>query len=186
MKVSEAIDQLRCGDEIWVKMEITSFDFGTSEPVRGRTAKNIAWLNEDDEISLTEPKPELAEVPQFVADWFEANKDALDMAIWTYINDYYEMPDDEFDDWLSDEDNNPIITLVKMQDGYIVKQEPKWAISYRNSGNNEMYLLPIGLSIFPDGNLSPTWGNKAETIVFDDKAKAETLAALINGKVEEV
>ena len=136
---------------------------------------------------LDVPKTEKVEVPQFVADWFENNKDNLNFNIWSYIHRWLSTKDTEFKSWFAYSDyNKPIETLIRMKDGYTVKQEPKWVISYRNSGNNEMYLVSSSLRIMSNGKLSVSWGSKGQTVKFTDKEKTEALAALIDGSVEEV
>ena len=76
------------------------------------------------------PKPV---VPQYVADWYEENKDGLEFNLIDWIN---KLPLDidgeeftEFDVWLTDTDNNPIQTLVDMHRlGYEVEEEPRYTV----------------------------------------------------------
>lgn len=76
------------------------------------------------------PKPV---VPQYVADWYEENKDGLEFNLIDWIN---KLPLDidgeeftEFDEWLTDTDNNPIQTLVDMHRlGYEVEEEPRYTV----------------------------------------------------------
>ena len=70
-------------------------------------------------------------VPKVVADWFEDNKHALDLAIFTKIRelDGKRYPHEtDFENWLDNAENNPIETLVRMKDGYEVEKETKYIV----------------------------------------------------------
>lgn len=73
---------------------------------------------------LDEPQP--VKVPQFVADWYEENKDDFELNLWVFLTEFDEENIDmseRFGLWLGDEDNNPIQTLVNMhQFGYEVRK----------------------------------------------------------------
>ncbi|EGP5134657.1 DUF1642 domain-containing protein [Enterococcus faecium] len=74
-------------------------------------------------------------VPKFVADWFEDNKHALDLAIFTEIRelDGEEWPHEtDFENWLDNAENKPIETLVRMKDGYEVEKEPLYRVIINN------------------------------------------------------
>ena len=65
-------------------------------------------------------EPQKSVVPKFVADWFEDNKHALDLAIFTKIRelDGKRYPHEtDFENWLDNAENNPIETLIRMKDG---------------------------------------------------------------------
>lgn len=67
---------------------------------------------------LNEPQKHV--MPKFVADWFEDNKHALDLAIFTKIRelDGKRYPHEtDFENWLDNAENNPIETLIRMKDG---------------------------------------------------------------------
>ncbi|EMW6292208.1 DUF1642 domain-containing protein [Enterococcus faecium] len=71
-------------------------------------------------------------VPKFVAEWFEDNKHALDLAIFTEIRelDGEEWPHEtDFENWLDNAENKPIETLVRMKDGYEVEKEPLYTVT---------------------------------------------------------
>ena len=132
---------------------------------------------------LDEPvEPELVEVPQFVADWYEVNKDDLEYSIWNYIFEWKAKEDDEdidFKFWMGTVDNKPLETLIRMQDGYTVKQEPKYRVKVA-TGN---YVYAVVLQNTERFSLSSA---KDNYIVFTDKSKAEAVATLVDGTVEEV
>lgn len=70
--------------------------------------------------------PEKPVVPQFVADWYEANKDNFETKLYNYFVEFYngwEDSNSDFDHWFNSS-AEPIQTLVKMKlFGYVVKEE---------------------------------------------------------------
>lgn len=80
-------------------------------------------------------EPQKPVVPQFVADWYEENKDEFELNLWVFLTDFDEENIDmseRFGIWLGDEDNNPIQTLVNMhQFGYEVEKEPKYIVKIK-------------------------------------------------------
>ena len=78
-------------------------------------------------------EPQKPVVPKFVAEWFEDNKDALDLAIFMAIR---ELDDEEwphktdFENWLDVAKNKPIETLIRMKDGYEVEKEPLYYVYF--------------------------------------------------------
>lgn len=76
-------------------------------------------------------EPQKPVVPKVVADWFEDNKHALDLAIFTKIRelDGKRYPHEtDFENWLDNAENNPIETLIRMKDGYEVEKS-KWVVN---------------------------------------------------------
>ena len=82
-------------------------------------------------------EPEKVTIPQFVADWYEKNKDEFELNLWVFLTDFDEENIDmseRFGIWLGDEDNNPIQTLVNMhQFGYEVEKEPKYTVKIKST-----------------------------------------------------
>lgn len=82
---------------------------------------------------LDEPQP--VKVKQFVADWYEENKDEFELNLWIFLTEFDEENIDmseRFGIWLGDEDNNPIQTLVNMhQFGYEVEKEKRYSVKIR-------------------------------------------------------
>ena len=65
-------------------------------------------------------EPQKHVMPKFVAEWFEDNKHALDLAIFTKIRelDGKRYPHEtDFENWLDNAENNPLETLIRMKDG---------------------------------------------------------------------
>lgn len=77
-------------------------------------------------------EPQKPVVPKFVAEWFEDNKHALDLAIFIAIRglDVEEWPHDtDFENWLDVSKNKPIENLIRMKDGYEVEKEPLYTVT---------------------------------------------------------
>lgn len=120
-------------------------------------------------------------VPKFVAEWFENNKDALDLAIFMAIR---ELDDEEwphktdFENWLDIAENKPIETLIRMKDGYEVEKEPLYRVKLGEGYFVEYHGRGALIMIIPDDN--------KEIKIFDSKSDAERTAQTIGGTVEEV
>lgn len=91
---------------------------------------------------LDEQKP--VKIPQFVADWYEENKDEFELNLWIFLTEFDEKNIDRserFGIWLGDEDNNPIQTLVNMhQFGYEVEEEKRYLVKMKGLEQNKSYL----------------------------------------------
>lgn len=76
------------------------------------------------------PKPV---VPQYVADWYEENKNRLDYDLWEYLVDWGYQKDSDFKKWMArDGKAEPVITLVNMhQFGYEVEKETKYTVKIK-------------------------------------------------------
>lgn len=181
MKLSEAIDRLQAGDTVWVK---GTFDLRLidTEEIRLEFSDECSglWLNGEQEISLTEPQAEKVEVPDFVAVWYESNKHKLERAIIDVACSMekgefpYNLP---FEDWFIDPENHPIETLIRMKDGYTVKPK-RWVVKSKDH---------ISLESFINGTVNPMWTTEEPLwMTFTDKSKAEAVATLVEGSVEEV
>lgn len=68
-------------------------------------------------------------VPQYVADWYEENKDDFKVNIWARLIDWDRRKNHPlFNEWF-DQTDNPIQTLVNMhQFGYEVEEETKYTV----------------------------------------------------------
>lgn len=74
-------------------------------------------------------EPDKPVIPNFVAEWFEENKDNLDNAIFGYIVFWEERDtNSELYQWFAESKNKPIETLVRMKDGYEVEKEPLYEV----------------------------------------------------------
>ncbi|EMF0297007.1 hypothetical protein A5813_000063 [Enterococcus faecium] len=111
---------------------------GSMEDFKGITAFHdgkYAGLEYALELIKQLDEPQKPVVDSFVAEWFEDNKDALDLAIFMAIR---ELDDEEwphktdFENWLDVAENKPIETLIHMKDGYEVEKEPLYEVIIGN------------------------------------------------------
>lgn len=71
------------------------------------------------------------EVPQYVADWYEENKDNLDYNLWNYIMDWEDTEEDSFKRWVNNS-KDAFQTIINMhQFGYKIKNEKKYLVQLR-------------------------------------------------------
>lgn len=83
--------------------------------------------------------PEKPVVPQFVADWYEDNKDNFEYSMQCLC---VHCPDQvrQIDTWFDDDSNKPIETLVKMKlFGYKVEKEKLYRAKNRHTGEYLCY-----------------------------------------------
>lgn len=87
-------------------------------------------------------------VPSFVAEWYEENEDNLELSIYNLCVDldkksFSEIKESEFDLWFDDTSNRGVETLIRMKDGYKIKEEQKF---YLKNKLTDMYLYkkPLG------------------------------------------
>lgn len=84
------------------------------------------------------PKPV---VPQYVADWYEKHKDDYDYELWFYFSSWDRQEDDDFKEWIKEDKNQSIITLVNMhQFGYEVEKEPRYTVQIKGVSRDHCYL----------------------------------------------
>lgn len=94
-------------------------------------------------------QPQKVTVPQFVADWYEANKDDFETNLFRAVDlipsDYEEGELSCFEEWLVDEHTKPFQTLVNMhQFGYTVEKEKRYLVKMKGISSNMCYLNCIG------------------------------------------
>ncbi|MBA5275040.1 DUF1642 domain-containing protein [Enterococcus hirae] len=159
---------------------------GSMEDFKGITAFHdgkYAGLEYALELIKQLDEPQKPVVDSFVAEWFEDNKDALELAIFMAIR---ELDDEEwphktdFENWLDVAENKPIETLIHMKDGYEVEKEPLYCVKIGKgyfSGFDETKVTYI---------IDDAPGALAQRIKYDSKEEAEMDAIQIGGTVEEV
>lgn len=86
-------------------------------------------------------------VSSFVAEWYEENEDNLELSIYNLCVDldkksFSEMKESEFDLWFDDTSNKGVETLIRMKDGYKIKEEQKF---YLKNKLTDMYLYKKSL-----------------------------------------
>lgn len=135
---------------------------------------------------LDEPKKVV--IPRFVAEWIKQCKKVGTLA--DCLNGYYEtgvnkvVSSEDFQTWFL-EKNNEELTAEAWLYGYELEPEPAWVVKFTKHG--EWYFTgwgdtSDGLGVLePDGADSKWYAYK-----FTDNKKAEALAVLIDGTIEEV
>ena len=103
------------------------------------------WINEgiSEVFKRTENffnKELVPEVPQYVIDWYEENKDNLDYNLWNFIMDWDEQEPSEFINWFN-RSNEAFKTIVNMkQFGYKLKEEKKYSVKIKGVVTNSSTL----------------------------------------------
>lgn len=128
--------------------------------VRHSLARTIAFFN----------KELVPEVPQYIADWYESNKENLDYNLWNYIMDWEDTEEDNFKRWLNNS-NKAFQTIINMhQFGYKIKEEKKYLVKLIHGGQY-LYTDHSGETYFTAFNYSNYTKNKLEELnlewVFD-------------------
>lgn len=104
------------------------------------TAKSF---EEQQAILKEQNKP--VEVDKFISDWYKLHENDLEFGIWKYIYDYGEQDKEtKFYKWFNNTDNKPIETLIRMKDGYTVKQEQKYMVVFIESEDDRQILFKKG------------------------------------------
>lgn len=87
---------------------------------------------------------EKVKVKQFVADWYEENKDSFEFNVWDWIafrDEAKKSENREFNNWINDSRENPIQTLVNMhQFGYEVDEEKRYLVKMKGMSEENTYL----------------------------------------------
>ena len=101
-------------------------------PLKDTAEVNIGWLIRNiDQLD----EPEKVKVPQFVADWYEENKDSFEFNVWDWIafrDEAKKSENREFNNWINDSRENPIQILVNMhQFGYEVEEEKRYLVKIK-------------------------------------------------------
>lgn len=139
-------------------------------------AYNIA-INKIEQID--EPQAEKVEVPEFVAEWIEyAKKKGHTVIESANPWDMYGAEWSKADIW--NKDNQDTFARAFM-DGYTVKPK-RWVV--RQGGSEVWYLQGFRNSL--DGDIVKQWCSHEGCIKFTNKAKAEAVATLVEGSVEEI
>ena len=123
--------------EVWLKVIMSEFkqDFSHAKWREGYEQGKLEGMVEREKVK----------VKQFVADWYEENKDSFEFNVWDWIafrNEPKKLENKEFNYWINDGDGNPIQTLVNMhQFGYEVEEEKKYKITLLNRNDGSLYLV---------------------------------------------
>ena len=90
-------------------------------------------------------EPHKVVVPQFVADWYEENKDSFEANLYRFTYNLTSIFDsakmNEFERWFLTTSTKPFQTLVNMhQFGYEVEEEKRYLVKMKNIDINSAYL----------------------------------------------
>ena len=86
-------------------------------------------------------EPQKVVVPQFVADWYEENKDDLEFNIFDYVYRFDQNAGFDFKDWFDDFNTKPFQTLINMhQFGYEVEKEKRYLVKLKGIEKEKCYL----------------------------------------------
>lgn len=133
--------------EEWFKF-IKNAKFQANVTMFGRTvvldAVPVDSLNEEIKKNT---KPVV--VKEFVADWFEKNKNDLNFAIYEAVAHSikevgYKHYPDGFMEWIVQSTNNPFDTLIRMKDGYKVEKEPIYEVVFLEDDDGRYLLMELG------------------------------------------
>ena len=118
------------------RIESNALNIGDNDLVLGlNVAKHI--INQINE-------PQKIAVPQYVADWYEENKDDLEYNLYKLCTDFREQKlRVDFHGWFDDDNNKSIETLVLMHKfGYEVDKEKLYTVEIPNpNGDSNRYGL---------------------------------------------
>lgn len=99
---------------------------------------NIPRINKETVIDLVNQldEPQKVVVPQFVADWYEENKDSFEANLYLFVCNLTSIFNgakiNEFQRWFLTAGTKPFQTLINMhQFGYEVEEEPKYTVKVK-------------------------------------------------------
>ena len=180
MKISEAIEKLtvKRDDALHFQKLYRAGDVGWSANESKAIAFNIA-INTLEHID--EPKVEKVEVPDYVAEWIEyAKKKGHTVIESANPWDLYGAEWKKADDWIN---QNQDSFARAFMDGYTVKPK-RWVVKYLRHRCYYYFVEWANTDTFdPIGGPDLDYLKVAE---FTDKSKAEAVATLVEGSVEEV
>ncbi|WP_225666435.1 DUF1642 domain-containing protein [Lactococcus garvieae] len=94
---------------------------------------------------------EIPEVPQFVAEWYEENKERLEIALWDYICDFEHQEKDEFHEFMKRITTKPLEIIFSMKNGYTVAKEKRFYLKNKLTG---LYLYESKKGFFEQEKLA--------------------------------
>lgn len=113
--------------EVWLKVIMSEFkqDFSHAKWREGYEQGKLEGMVEREKVK----------VKQFVADWYEENKDYFEFNVWDWIafrDEAKKLENREFNNWINDSRENPIQILVNMhQFGYEVEEEKRYFVKVK-------------------------------------------------------
>nr|DAV85961.1 MAG TPA: Protein of unknown function (DUF1642) [Caudoviricetes sp.] len=135
--------------DVIVKGTVTGKSMNSQDEVLYQIETPCGDCFEADERCVYHDVTKPVEVPQYVADWYEENKNNLDYNLWNFIMDWDEQEPSEFKQWINGS-KEAFKTIVNMhQFGYKVDREKLYIV--RIKGFNGKH------SILKYDEFSETW-----------------------------
>ena len=164
--LSEEVTEMR-KDKAWLKEELMGLKFKISEIGKVRLGEVFELVDQLDE-------PEKVVVPSFIADYIERAKPRHD----SLYQAMEERAGEEVNEWIQAFYNSDKFARAWLY-GYEVEKEKKWVVKQR-----KLYLKSFDIWREECNNAEFVF-DKESTIKFTDKVKAEAVALLVDGTVEE-
>lgn len=138
MNKQEVIEKIEACKSPFTSEDDTIFNYGL-----GKALSIIKQLDE----------PEKPVVPQFVADWYENNKDDFEYSLYRLCIDFYERKlHEDLHEWFKLDKNKPIETLILMHKfGYEVEKEKLYTVELPNPNRTDVSLV---LGVYNDGKVA--------------------------------
>ena len=142
MNKQEVIEKIEACKSPFTSEDDTIFNYGLD--------KALSIIKQLDE-------PEKPVVPQFVADWYEDNKDEFEYNLYRLCIDFYGRKlHEDLHEWFDNDKNKPIEVLVLMNKfGYEVEKEKLYTVKFSNEDFGKTYIgiiktaNKIGISTVP-------------------------------------
>ena len=124
--------------EVWLKAIMGEFekDFSHAKWREGYEQGNVEGMVEREKVTI----------PQFVADWYEENKDSFEGNLYRFVYNLTSIFDgaklNEFERWFLTAGTKPFQTLVNMhQFGYEVEKEKRYRVKLKSNSEEIDYLV---------------------------------------------
>lgn len=160
----EVIEKIEACKSPFISEDDTIFNYGLD--------KALSIIKQLDE-------PEKPVVPQFVADWYEDNKDEFEYNIYHLCVEFHDNPtklDDRIRRWFSSTGNNSIQTLVAMHFfGYEVEKEKLYTVELPDPNSFGYTILRKNTEgkIFITYTQQGTWGDDESTQLTEAEIKKD-------------
>lgn len=131
-------------------------------------------------------EPEKPVVPQFVADWYEENKDYFEDKVYDLCVQYFDESELNSDvaEWFGNSKSKPFETLVMMHKfGYEVEKEKLYTVEIPNPNGGEYGRVFLGK--YSSGKVGLHCWTSYKQINFDDSWKKDKIAQLTEAEIKE-
>ena len=191
MNKQEEIRNYKVGQKVAIYGYIDAIDIENISDIENTTTLRIKTpvktisINPKYEEVVTDFNKSKLVVPQFVANWYEENKDGFEMNLYNFCVDFHErkLPDDLYE-WFNKLIDKQIETLVLMHKfGYEVEKEKLYTVGIPNPNSSEY--RKIYLAKNKDGEVELfTWSGYM-SIDFADNWKQEENAQLTETEIKK-